>query len=380
MPASQDTDDYLKIFLNDTPLMDVRAPVEYHKGAFPTSVNEPLLDDEQRAEVGTRYKNAGQDEAIELGLQLATPQIRAQRIANWKRFAKQHPDAYLYCFRGGLRSRTTQAWLREQGVDLPLIKGGYKAMRSFLLEQIELSAELIPLVVLSGLTGSGKTRVLAKIRNHVDLEALANHRGSAFGRDPLDHQPTQIDWENALSIELLRHRHNRPGVALTVEDEGRLIGRLLLPDSLLSAMAQAPRVFLERTDDQRVAIIREDYIEGNWPQYQAQYGSSAAGQFSVFVLDNLRRIRNRLGGERCKQVELIFKRALERLFHDADAHLFDDGIRLLLNEYYDPMYRYQLRQKPREVIFSGDENAVLQWYRHNLEDTLHEDAVPGSAR
>ncbi len=363
-----DTDDYLSLFLDDTPLMDVRAPVEFTRGAFPTADNRPILDDAQREAIGIRYKQQGQDEAIRLGLELATPEIRAERLADWKAWIEDHPNGYLYCFRGGLRSRTTQAWLREQGIDYPLVKGGYKAMRRFLIDELERSARELDLWILAGMTGSGKTRVLVQTRHHVDLEGLANHRGSAFGRAVDDWQPQQIDFENRLSIELLRHRHRHPATPLWLEDEGRLIGRLLLPDDLLERMRQAPRIYLERSLEERVRIIREDYIADNWPGYQARYGEEAAERFSAFVLDNLDRIRKRLGGEHHARLRELFGTALEQLFASGDASGFDEGIELLLTHYYDPMYRYQLKTKPRNILFSGDEQAVLEWSEARLAE------------
>ena len=363
-----DTDDYLKLFLDDTPLMDVRAPVEFARGAFPTADNRPILDDAQREAIGKRYKQQGQDEAIRLGLELATPAVRAERLKAWKDWVEAHPDGYLYCFRGGLRSRTTQAWLREQGIDYPLVKGGYKAMRRFLIDELERSSEALDFWILAGMTGSGKTRVLRKTRHHVDLEGLANHRGSAFGRSVDDWQPQQIDFENSLSIALLRHRHRHPGVPLWLEDEGRLIGRLLLPDSLLERMKQAPRIYLERSLEERVRIIREDYIADNWPGYRARHGAAARDRFGEFVLGNLDRIRKRLGGEQHAILRELFAAALERLFEEDDASGFDAGIQRLLEHYYDPMYRYQLESKPRKIVFSGPEQDVLEWSEQQLAE------------
>ncbi|MFT4608706.1 MAG: tRNA 2-selenouridine synthase, partial [Gammaproteobacteria bacterium] len=206
-----DSDNYLQLFLDDVPMMDVRAPIEFAKGAFPYSANIPLLDDQQREQIGIQYKNAGEEEAIELGLKLATPDIRAERLEQWLDFCRGHAQGYLYCFRGGLRSRTTQSWIREQGVEFPLVKGGYKAMRRFLIDELATSVDQLPFVIVSGLTGSGKTRVLQQIQHHVDLEGIANHRGSAFGRAASDIQPSVIDLENQISIELLKHRHHFPG-------------------------------------------------------------------------------------------------------------------------------------------------------------------------
>ena len=359
--AREDTSDYRQLFLEDIPLLDVRAPVEFAHGAFPNSVNLPLLDDSQREQIGIRYKHAGQDEAIRLGLELATPEIREQRLEDWSRFSEAHPDGYVYCFRGGLRSRTTQQWMREQGIDLPLVRGGYKAMRRFLIDELQASAAEVPLVCVGGLTGVGKTRALLKTRHHIDFEGLANHRGSAFGRDPLDRQPAVIDWENRVSIEFLKHRDRFPRRPLLIEDEGRCIGRVNLPDYLYAAMLRAPRALLEADTGWRVEMIREDYIERNWPQYRQLHGDDAEAEFSRFVLDNLARIQKRLGGDRYARVRKVFETALATLFASGDASGFDPGIRTLLEEYYDPMYRYQIESKQPEIVFRGGEQEFLQW-------------------
>ncbi len=175
MASRPDTDDYLNLFLNDVPLMDVRAPVEFAKGSFPSAENAPpLMNDEERHRVGICYKEKGQDKAIELGgHQLVSGDIKAQRIEAWKRFVARHPEGgYLFCFRGGgLRSRLTQQWIRDSGIDYPLVKGGYKALRRFLIDSLEAQIESGQFRILSGRTGTGKTRVLMQLPNPVDLEA-----------------------------------------------------------------------------------------------------------------------------------------------------------------------------------------------------------------
>ena len=133
MPARPDTNDYRALFLRPTPMMDMRAPAEFVHGAFPSALSLPLMSDEERAQVGICYKQQGQDAAITLGHQLVYGELKAQRLAQWTAFARQHPHGYLYCFRGGLRSQTVQRWLHEEGIDYPLVTGGYKAMRRFLL-------------------------------------------------------------------------------------------------------------------------------------------------------------------------------------------------------------------------------------------------------
>lgn len=363
----QDTQNYQRLFLEDIPLMDVRAPVEFDKGAFPKSQNIPILDDLQREAIGTCYKQEGQDAAIALGLQLASAKIREQRLEQWAQFVNAHPEGYLYCFRGGLRSRTTQTWLRERGMHYPLIKAGYKAMRIFLLQRQELSAAQIPLVILSGYTGSGKTHVLNKTRYHIDLEGLANHRGSAFGSDVNNFQPTQINWENQLAIACLKYQHHHPVSGLLLEDESNRIGRNILPDSLYLKMGQAPSIFLERELDQRVVIIRDDYLTSSWPLYQQQFQDAAAEKFSAFLLGSLARIQKRLGSMLYQKINASFMLALEHFFTTGEGHLFDEGVRLLLLEYYDPMYLYQLKNKQREILFSGTEPEILAWVDDHLQ-------------
>ena len=125
--------DFRHIFLNDVPMMDVRAPIEFAQGAFPGVVNLPLMNNEERQKVGTCYKQRGQEAAIALGHSLVSGETKNGRIAAWAAFAKAHPKGVLYCFRGGLRSQITQQWLQsEAGMAYPRVIGGYKAMRTFL--------------------------------------------------------------------------------------------------------------------------------------------------------------------------------------------------------------------------------------------------------
>lgn len=360
-----DSADYLGLFLHDVPLLDVRAPVEFKAGAFPTAVNVPLLDDRQRELIGTRYKDAGQDAAIALGLQLATPELRAQRLQDWTAFCKANPDGYLYCFRGGLRSHTTQAWLREAGLHYPLIRGGYKAMRGFLLAALEHNINHTPLLVLSGATGVGKTTVLQQVPRHVDLEQRAHHRGSAFGHT-LEPQPAQIDWENQVSIDLLKLVQGEAArLPVLLEDESRLIGQIWIPAFMQERMRSAPRVVLDASLESRISAISHDYIEQPWLQYQHLHGDAALQVFGDSVLHNLQRIRKRLGDVRHARVEQLFRSGLAGLPR-GELDAFHAGIRILLLEYYDPLYDHQLQQRQQGIVFRGERTAVLEWLHHTM--------------
>ncbi|WP_404365412.1 tRNA 2-selenouridine(34) synthase MnmH [Marinobacter sp.] len=352
MTSRSDTADYLSLFLNDTLLVDVRAPVEFSRGSFPQALNAPLMNDDERHQVGICYKEKGQDAAIELGHELVTGSIREERIAAWSGFARQHPDGYLFCFRGGLRSRLTQQWLKEAGIDYPLVTGGYKALRRFLIDELEARAASASFVIVSGRTGTGKTRLLGELPDFIDLEGLANHRGSSFGRQ-VTPQPSQIDFENRLAIALLKSTEAGAG-PIFLEDESRLIGRCYLPDALCARMAEAPLIILERSLAERIRIIREDYVEDMLAAWCRRDGEQAGwAGFRDYLLSALDRVRRRLGGDRHRQLREIMMAALDAQQASGDLSGHEKWIEVLLTDYYDPMYDYQLGQKQNRIVLSG---------------------------
>jgi tRNA 2-selenouridine synthase len=360
MASRPDTDDYLSLFLNDVPLMDVRAPTEFARGRFPLAENAPLMNDDERHRVGVCYKEKGQAKAIELGHQLVSGDIKAQRIEAWKRFVARHPDGYLYCFRGGLRSSISQQWLRESGIDYPKVLGGYKALRRFLIDSLEARVRDGDFRILSGRTGTGKTRVLRRLPNPVDLEALANHRGSSFGRQ-VTPQPTQIDFENGLAVALLKAHHLAYG-PVYLEDESRLIGRCALPEPLRVRMAEAPLLILEQPLPERVALIRQDYVEDMHAAYLARDGETAGWlNFRDYLLSAIDRIRRRLGGERHQRLRQLMAQALARQEATGEVTGHDAWITALLQDYYDPMYDYQLSQKGGRILVRGGPEAILEF-------------------
>ncbi len=360
MSHRPDTDDYRRLFLSDAPMMDMRAPVEFARGAFPTASSLPLMTDDERAQVGTCYKRSGQQAAIELGHRLVSGETKARRMAAWSEFARAHPDGYLYCFRGGLRSRTVQQWLREEGIDYPLVEGGYKAMRRFLIDELDRSMQIADIVLISGKTGTGKTRVIEALERSIDLEGLANHRGSTFGQLP-DGQPSQIDFENALCIALMKMLHGGQR-RLYLEDEGRLIGRVCLPDALREKMAVAPMAIVEQSLEERVDVVIEDYIIDLGQRYARRYGDDEGpGLHAGKLQDDLARIRKRLGGERYQRMSDVMRAAFAAQHQSGDLAGHREWIAFLLEQYYDPMYEYQLEQRRGAEAFRGDRDAVTHW-------------------
>jgi tRNA 2-selenouridine synthase len=358
-----DSDDYRSIFLNDIPIMDVRAPIEFIKGAFPQAANRPLMDDKERARVGTCYKQKGSQAAIDLGHSLVSGDIKERRIHAWAGFARAHPNGYLYCFRGGLRSQISQQWLKaEAGIDYPRVLGGYKAMRGFLLETIDAALSECGFTLLGGLTGVGKTELLAQLADGVDLERHARHRGSSFGRHAAP-QPSQIDFENALAIDLLKKRSL--GLrSFVMEEESRMIGGCSLPLALHQNMPGYPVVWLEDSFEGRVQRILGDYVIDLCAEFVALLGPEAG--FTAFadrLQDCLRRIVKRLGGERYQRLSGVMDAALAEQRRSGSLDLHRDWIAGLLNEYYDPMYAYQREQNAGRIVFAGDRQAVADYLR-----------------
>ncbi|MHB0776056.1 tRNA 2-selenouridine(34) synthase MnmH [Halomonas sp. WWR20] len=344
-------------------LIDVRAPVEFRQGALPGAVNLPLMDDEERHQVGLTYKQAGQAAAIELGNRLVSGGIRRERLQAWRETIEAHPEAVMYCFRGGLRSQLAQQWLADTGIDIPRIRGGWKSMRQALCQRVDAAAER-PLLVVAGLTGCAKTELIQRLETGLDLEACARHKGSAFGRHPLQ-APVQIDFEHAIGRRLLETPH-----ACVVEDESRHIGGANIPLTFWRGMEQAPRVRVEMPLDWRLDQIRKDYIDDLWAVYRHQYGDWLGWALMRKQLSSaLARLRKRLGGARLQRLQRLQALAFrEHVAGNRQAH--EAWLAPLLTEYYDPMYRYQLERYPQAALHVGDWESCLAFARQWSEEAV----------
>ena len=362
-----DTDDYRQVLLSGVPLMDVRAPVEFAKGAFPHAHNLPLMDDDERHRVGLCYKQQGQDAAIALGHRIVSGDLKAARLAAWTAFAQQHPEGYLYCFRGGLRSRTVQQWLRDEaGVHYPLVRGGYKALRQFAVGTIDHHSQHSNWWVLGGMTGTGKTEVVTQFAQGVDLEGLAHHRGSSFGWRARP-QPTPIDFENALAIALLRGEQSEAAPPWLVEDESRCIGQCALPVALYQRMQRSPVVWLEEAFDARVDRILWQYVTSQCQEHVALHGPDEGFvRFSAGLLQSMHNIRKRLGLERHAKLQAALQAALDAHARHGDTALHRVWIEGLLRDYYDPMYAYQQQSKAERIVFRGPRDEVVAYLQAQL--------------
>jgi tRNA 2-selenouridine synthase len=237
------------------PTIDVRSPGEFVAGHMTNAVNIPLFSDEERAQVGTLYKQQGRKDAIEKGLEFVGPKMLA--LAKQAEGVALNGRLLVHCWRGGMRSNR-MAWLFEQvGLECSVLEGGYKAYRTEIMSRFGAPGKLL---VLSGPTGSGKTEVLLELRamgeQVIDLEGLANHRGSAFGGVGMLPQPSSEQFQNDIFAQLTSLDATR---TIWVESESLTIGRAYLPVNLWNAMNAAPSIAIEVPRTERVKRLVRDY-------------------------------------------------------------------------------------------------------------------------
>lgn len=240
-------------------IIDARSESEFAHDHLPGAVNWPSLNDQQRARVGTLYKQASPFEARKLGAALVARNI-ADHIERELAHTSRRWRPLLYCWRGGQRSGALALVLGQIGFQVTLIEGGYKAFRVALLTDIPAQVQRLRLRVVCGPTGSGKTRLLHALATAgaqvLDLEGLASHRSSVLGMIPGQPQPTQKRFETLLWDTLRRFDSSRP---VFVEAESKKVGNLAVPHSLMAAMRESPCLLLQLPDDERVALLMEDY-------------------------------------------------------------------------------------------------------------------------
>ncbi|AEI41158.1 tRNA 2-selenouridine(34) synthase MnmH [Paenibacillus mucilaginosus] len=312
-------------------LVDARSPSEYEESTIPGSLNIPLFDDAERAEIGTIYKQVSVQAAKDRGLEI----VSAKLPAFIKRFEAIDSRKAVFCWRGGMRSKTTATVLSLMGIRVYRLAGGFRAYRKWVVDTLEHFEFRPPAYVVHGYTGAGKTEILRRLKAEgypvIDLEGLAGHRGSIFGQIGLKAN-NQKTFESLLLHELLAYQDS-PYVLF--EAESKRVGKVVLPDFLVKSKEQGVQLFIDMPAEERVKHILEDYKP--WEHQEA----------CIQAFEHIkRRIHTPVAAE------------IEGCLRDGK---YEGAVRMLLEHYYDPRYEHAAKQydTEREVLKAGNvEEAV----------------------
>lgn len=311
-------------------LIDVRTPKEFEEEAIPGAINIPLLLDEERVEVGTAYKQVSPEKAKELGVEAI-----AKRLPEVFREVQKHAKGRLafYCAKGGMRSGSMAALFSALGYTTWKLEGGYRAYRQYILKEIPKLNEGIKYYILHGKTGIGKTKVLQRLEakgySVLDLEKMADHKGSFFGGVCEKRGQSQKRFESLIFDYLYK---NRPTYVLA-ESESKRIGNVYVPESIFNSLANGKHLSLETTIEERVKIINEDY----------------AGATNEELQSCLDKVGRYISKEKYEEYSELLKN-----------NEIDELSKKLMIEYYDPLYQKSIDKYryEREIFYTNIEEAV----------------------
>ena len=302
-----------------SPIIDVRSPSEFSQGHWPGAINVPLFTDSERETIGKSYKKESRLKAIFNGLKVTLPKATKLLEIILHTTTKKdqgNKSIRIYCWRGGMRSRTF-AWLaRTIGIKTYLLKGGYKNYRKWVLNQFEAD---LPIRVLGGKTGTRKTDLLNYINHEnlyvIDLEGIANHRGSSFGSLGMKKQPSTQQFENFLA-ESIDEFQKSNAIEIWLEAESSNLGKCRIPNSLFIKMKKAPIIEIIKTKDERVDNLVNVYSQNT----------------QIELKEAVERIRKRLGPQRTKEAIVAIEK---KEWSKACKAMLD---------YYDRCYEYELEK------------------------------------
>jgi tRNA 2-selenouridine synthase len=306
-------EDALKL---ENPLfIDIRAPIEYHEATIEGAINVPLFNDEERAEIGTIYRQTNPQQAKMRGLEIFSAKL-PNLVNEFYRLAELKRPLIIFCWRGGMRSESLTTFLPVMGVKCSKLIGGYKVYRRFVNSFLEEPKLPIELIVLHGLTGVGKTEVIKELANLdvgvLDLEAMANNRGSVFGKIGLGPQPSQKMFEGKLVQKIIQEQTKK---VMITESESKRIGRINIPKVFFQQMEAGKHILLYDKLTNRVSRI--------------------ARMYTTNTNENKEELK--------AAIELLVKRIGKAKVEELKAYVDTDNdqwIKFLLTDYYDPMYKY----------------------------------------
>tara|TARA_B100000965_G_scaffold391661_1_gene400011 strand:+ start:937 stop:1989 length:1053 start_codon:yes stop_codon:yes gene_type:complete len=301
------------------PTIDVRSPSEYSQGHWPGAINIPLFTDSERETIGKSYKKESRLKAIFNGLKITIPKTKKLQetlLQTTKKEEQENKSLRIYCWRGGMRS-SSLAWLaRTIGIKTYLLNGGYKSYRKWVLNQFETD---LPIRLIGGKTGTRKTDLLNHINNKnifvIDLEGIANHRGSSFGSLGMAKQPSTQQFENILAEEIDKF-HKSNANEIWIEAESSNLGKCRIPNSLYTKMKNAPILEIIKTKNERIDNLVNVYSQNTQNELK----------------DAVNRISKRLGPQRTKEALVAIEK---KEWANACIAMLD---------YYDRCYEYELKK------------------------------------
>ena len=321
--------------------IDVRSSSEFEDGTFPGSLNIPIFEDAERAEIGTLYKQVSVQAAKDRGLEI----VSAKLPAFVKSFEQIKEPKAVFCWRGGMRSKTTATVLSLMNIRVYRLTGGIRAYRKWVVSTLEKLGDFKPPAhVILGNTGTGKTAILRSLLGEgypvLDFEGMAGHRGSIFGEIGLKSH-NQKTFESLLVGQLLK-LESAPYVLM--EGESKRIGKVVLPGFIVEKKEAATQIFIEMPIEERVQHIIEDY-----KPFENQQD----------ILHAFKHIKNRIHTPIAKEIETSLQ----------EQH-YENAVRLLLIHYYDPRYEHAMKQyeQDRVVIKAGNRKEAVEAVKNYLSE------------
>ena len=327
--------------MKDAIMIDVRSPAEFEEATIPGAINIPLLEDMERANVGTAYRQESIEKATTLGINYASQKL-TDLYSLINNYHLQKKKIIIFCWRGGMRSKSVCSFLNSLNlINVYQLVGGYKSYRKYVLDFLEKPMDF-RFIVLHGLTGVGKTHILNELEKSgepvLDLEYLASNSGSVFGNIAFKRKcPSQKMFESYVFNVLYSLRRK----VIFVESESKRIGNTQIPEKIYEKIINGDHVLINTTLENRIKIIKNDYIKSNQDDK---------------IIDAIQNLKKRLGNE--KVVDLVNK------IHEKN---YDYVIRTLIEIYYDPLYKYSIEQyEEYDLILDYNEISdilpeLIQW-------------------
>ncbi len=333
--------------LQEAIIIDVRTPKEFEEDHIPSALNIPLFDDDERAIIGTLYKQKGKQIAVSTGIEVTSPKLK-DFYNTYLALSKEYNNIVIYCFRGGMRSGSLATFLDSMGITVSKIDGGYKAYRNYVIDYLENLKMNHQFIILHGHTGTGKTMLLEELDilgcTVLNLEALAQNSGSVYGEIFYSGKAPTQKWFDSLVVDILRNSKYKN---ILMESESKKIGKVNLGKSFWDNMLDGKHILINSTPEKRVNRLVEDYTRYNTKDDEYLKKSTA-------------RLKDTIGNK-----------AVDELISQIELKEYGVVADFLIKNYYDKLYVYSIDKYKYEMDISSDNkelavNKIFDYY-HAIE-------------